>query len=278
MLIGHSGDKIQLKMIKNGYIIQKTGSNRLLSQIEKQIKFYELIKNNNVLSLLFEVPQVLSSQKFDNSVSFTMPFYNGNNILDIFEKGDISYLNNIIEKLIYFLNWEIDTSNKIKFQSDLFLQKSNDIRPKVDKTTNLLLDAFDISIIKQNILDIPDGICHGDFTFSNLIFTNKIILIDFLNTFYDNPLQDIAKLLQEINLQWSFLIDSNRDITKINIGYQYFKKELNLEINKLLTYHKIHQALKIFYLMTLFRLTPYIKNGIIYNRVIHEISNILEDK
>ena len=45
---------------------------------------------------------------------------------------------------------------------------------------------------------IPVGTCHGDLTFSNILFNgNNYYLIDFLDSFIESPLLDIVKLRQD---------------------------------------------------------------------------------
>lgn len=275
MLNGHSGDNIDLFSNSDGYFVEKSGAKRLIHQMLKQKQFYNEINHNKDLKLLFDVPLIIECFNDEEIFRFQMPFYNGTNILDILEKGNIHCLNTIIDKLCYFIQWEINPT-MVLFQKNLFLNKIDDLYLKSNKEIKILLEKFKKQVHYIHPLLIPTGICHGDLTFSNLIFTDKIVLIDFLNTFYDNPLQDIAKLFQEINLKWTLLLDQNRDNTKITIGYNYFRKKLEIKLNQILLQYNIKEPFLFFYLMTLFRLTPYIQNDIIYREVISEVNFTLE--
>jgi hypothetical protein len=55
-------------------------------------------------------------------------------------------------------------------------------------------------------LDFPIGRCHGDLTLSNVILSpgQNVVLIDFLDTYLETPLQDVAKLMQDFEYGWSF--------------------------------------------------------------------------
>ncbi len=54
---------------------------------------------------------------------------------------------------------------------------------------------------------MPVGICHGDLTFSNMLFNgNNYYLIDFLDSFVESPLLDIVKLRQDSAYLWSQLM------------------------------------------------------------------------
>ena len=54
---------------------------------------------------------------------------------------------------------------------------------------------------------LPIGICHGDLTLSNILCgQNQLIFIDWLDSFIDTPLIDIAKLRQDTRFYWSLLL------------------------------------------------------------------------
>ena len=54
---------------------------------------------------------------------------------------------------------------------------------------------------------MPVGMCHGDLTFSNILFNgNNYYLIDFLDSFIESPLLDIVKIRQDTAYLWSTLM------------------------------------------------------------------------
>ena len=123
------------------------------------------------------------------------------------------------------------------------------------------------------------GFCHGDLTFSNMILSDKILLIDFLDDFINSPIQDICKLLQSVNLQWELLISksSDLDILKLNIAYKFLRNELNQGINQYLKKHKINDdVLLILYTLTILRITPYVKSDKIMNAIKIELKRLEE--
>ena len=272
MLKGHS--KFNLKLIKKseGFFIQKIANSkidviRLKYQQEKQIQFREAIKKDKIIHSFFEIPKVVESS--DNS--FTMSFYKGKSVLDIFEKGDITILDDIINKLFYFLNWEFNKSIYKRTIEQKTSEKLYRIIEKgtIDKEIYSIISNL-VRYINKNGIIVPIGICHGDFTLSNMLFSNKIILIDFLDSFIESPIQDIAKLLQEVNLEWSLLMSSGiRDITKIQISYNYLKWKIIQRITQ--EFPQYSKQIDLFYLITLLRIIPYIKEERIYKIVLKEI-------
>lgn len=270
-LKGHS--EFNLKLIKNkdGYFVEKSGGERLCHQCEKQASYHDLIKNEPIISQLFEVPKIVSHTCIDRTpFLFAMPFYNGKNILDVLERGDITLLDDLIDKLFMYLKWEFDNSYNTDSQR-IIVDKLESLHNNISeiKLKRICLQLIDNMASFQTI---PTGVCHGDFTFSNMIFSNKIILIDFLDSFIESPLQDVAKLLQEVRLKWTLLMDNpvNRDMTKINIGYEYLQDKIIDKISE--EFPEYEEIIGIFYLITLLRIIPYTeKDTKIYKVLIDEI-------
>jgi hypothetical protein len=106
-----------------------------------------------------------------------------------------------------------------------------------------------------------------------MLFADKIILLDFLDSFIETPLIDLTKLMQEVNLKWSLLINLDKyDYTKIGIGYEYLKGKFVNKMEEFVQYNKIQQStLDAFYKLTLIRILPYCKSEHVYNAVYREL-------
>lgn len=279
-LKGHSKFKLELIKESNGYSVKKIANGtalaiRLILQGGKQITYQKLISSCE-LKYVFEVPKLLTTKSNTDNAYFIMPFYNGKNILDVLERGDITMLDDLIDKIFMYLDWEFENSVE-EFPYETIQGKLINLGVKIAKTDypifkNIMIDLMD-TVSSSGIREpIPVGMCHGDFTFSNMIFGNKIILIDFLDSFVESPLQDVAKLLQEVRLKWTLLMDNptDRDLTKINIGYEYLQDKIIDRISKRLPEYE--RLIGIFYLITLLRIIPYTKKDTrIYRALIKEI-------
>jgi len=275
LLNGHSNFDLQTVQNKKGIFVLKTASNcedikRLHYQRIKQTEFHNYIQNND-LRYFIEIIPVISTR----SNGFIMPFFNGKSIIDIIEKENIFLIEDIIDKLLRFIEWEIGLCDFKKLPIIEIKDKIKNIEKKCcdDDITNIVLHLNK----KINLLEkkcIPIGICHGDFTFANMLFSNKIGLIDFLDSFIETPLWDIGKLLQELRLKWSYLMCKEKvDKTKIQIAYAYMNKILDKKIKEFeLMYNIDDEILTIFYAITLLRILPYCKNKKVYNSIKKEIS------
>ena len=119
-------------------------------------------------------------------------------------------------------------------------------------------------------IQIPLGKCHGDLTFSNILFTDrKIILIDFLDNFIETPLQDIVKLRQDTKHLWSLrLYKKKYDGTKIEILLNYLDNLIDKHFSKYEFYRKYYF---IFQKINLLRILPYAKDKQTFQYVANEI-------
>ena len=87
-----------------------------------------------------------------------------------------------------------------------------------------------------------------------------LCLIDFLHTFCESPLQDYAKLIQELKYGWSTRYESKYSKTKAKIAYSQIKS--NLEMLTILE-GKWPKQCQLFEILCLSRIAPYCDNPIV---------------
>lgn len=264
------------------------GNCRLVNQIEKQEAFRTLIKNDNYLSLIFDVPRINSTRIYKNEYFVNMQYCNGLNIIDFFERRPISEIYSIIDKLFFFIEKNLDSSKLSLVNNSIFLSKVDELLTKIggldmenqDFFINLLNEIKQY-LFSNEYLELYVGSCHGDLTFSNIIINDKINLIDFLDTYLESPLQDLTKIKQEVDLNWSFMMSNQekRDNTKIYLGYTYIQKYFNKKIEKLReTYLIKEEVFDIIYQLTLLRILPYSKEKNVQNKIYNILNNMKEKK
>ena len=114
------------------------------------------------------------------------------------------------------------------------------------------------NILKDNSEEIciPVGVCHGDLTFSNILFNgNNYYLIDFLDSFIESPIMDMVKLRQDTAHLWSPLMyTGNYDSTRLNIICNKIDNELDKCFRKYDWYCKYYN---IFQLLNFMRILQY---------------------
>ena len=98
----------------------------------------------------------------------------------------------------------------------ILLDKIESLSP----TTYYMSEIFFIGqVIEQVEMHIPQTFCHGDLTFTNIIFhQNRLYFIDFLDCFIDSFLSDLVKLKQDLWHHWSLEV---QDVKSLRIRQIY---------------------------------------------------------
>lgn len=100
---------------------------------------------------------------------------------------------------------------------------------------------------------------HGDLTFENiLIRRNRLVFIDFLDSFYDSWMLDVAKLLQDIELGWSYRrqypLNFNLNLKLILMKRALFSGIDNITNKERITIYRL-------LLLNIMRIYPYAKDA-----------------
>jgi thiamine kinase-like enzyme len=240
-LIGHSGCEIYLK---NDSVLVKKSANidynkRLSVQISKQSSFESnLIDTPKILSTYIFQDLFVTEMEYINSLKLSNYIHSKpiNNILHIF-----SILNSYVEKNLKNSSTYVDLK-KIQIKLDQLNQNH------IINSTNIC----DKIKVQLHNMKIPQGYCHGDLTFENILIKDeKIYFIDFLDSFIQSPLIDYAKLYQDIYFKWSFR-NSKRNTLR-NIKLNHINK-INLNGDWIKEYQK---EIDILYAINLLRIVPY---------------------
>lgn len=211
---GHSGCQIDIFRENNELFINKSSYdkkylNRLLKQAEKQ-QAASILEYRHI-----RVPQIFQIRQDSDSVSVKMEYIYSKNFIEYFESAGFEQISYFIKELILFVEKEIQASPLQTVSVSKLKDKFADILLKVNKNSLLNRDPeiqvlMERSAIVFNSLDsitMPIGICHGDLTFSNILFNGtNYYLIDFLDSFIESPLLDIVKIRQDSAYLWSQLM------------------------------------------------------------------------
>lgn len=212
---GRSGCNLTIERKDNINLVRKTSrssgyNERLYNQFEKQKYFAEQFPDS-----FFAAPKVFAFTSADaqQHSAFTMAYIHGEKYSEFFERITVIDLNFVITKLIDFIEHNIDSATFMPVDRDLLINKAEQIEEKLI-SEKLFHSTFKetIQLLKDMYYDepVPVGLCHGDLTFSNMIFSdNRIYFVDFLDSFIETPLVDIVKIRQDTKFRWSMLIENN---------------------------------------------------------------------
>ncbi len=279
---GHSGCSIDIIQDASGLCIlkstyDKTYLNRLINQAKKQQRASEIEYQH------IRIPQIFNIDHDENHVSVKMEYIYSKNFIEYFETAGFEQISYFIKALKIFLEWEIKVSPIELISKNIFLNKFIDVKNKIEKNSLLKNDKEIITIIEESYksfkkmedMSIPIGHCHGDLTFSNILFNgNNYFLIDFLDSFIESPIIDMVKLRQDSYYRWSALMYKEKfDVCRFQIVTNKIDKLLNEYFSQYSWYNQYYYY---FQLMNLLRILQYAKEEKVILFLKQHIKNLLK--
>lgn len=275
---GHSGCDIDI--IENDgklYVKKSTKDLKYLNRLELQA---EKQKNDKCLTSSLDNPYIYTVSKTDNECYMIMDYIYAKNFIDYFEHASPSDINNFIDEFIKYINSELIQCKTEDVNKEIFINKFNSIVKNCEKNeltknnnrVKIILNECNKVFQKMpDTLKMPIGICHGDLTFSNILFTsNKFYFIDYLDSFIETPIQDIVKLRQDTKYFWSTMMYNKKyDIVRLNMIFKYIDDKIVEYFNNKEEYYTLYDRLQ---LMNILRILPYVKE----EKVRDFVLNILE--
>ena len=261
---GHSGCQIDVVSDGSGIYVYKSTADpkylhRLVLQAEKQ-KAAAAVEYQHI-----RVPQIYGIEKTEETVVVKMQYVYSKNFIEFFEQAGFEQIDYLIGALKYFIEYEINQCRLETLSPEIFRDKFADIKGKClsnplyqddDIVKDILVRSEKVFADLSDIL-IPVGLCHGDLTFSNILFNgNNYYLIDFLDSFVETPLQDIVKIRQDTAYRWSQLMYTKRyDAVRLHIVMEKIDREIDAYFsNKYQWYREYYQVMQ---LMNILRILPY---------------------
>lgn len=280
---GHSGCQIDIVREGQDLFIFKSSKDkkylpRLLKQAEKQHEA-SLLEYQHI-----RVPNIFDIATDDTSVSIKMEYVYSKNFIEYFESAGFEQIKYFIKALELFVDKEIQHSKLRNVDGKIVKDKFNDVKTKI-LSNPLLKDDDDIlefmeksSVLFNNkdVYVLPVGICHGDLTFSNVLFNgNNYYLIDFLDSFIESPLLDIVKIRQDSAHLWSQLMYT-KPYDKLRL--QIICEKIDKEIDRYFGQYKWYcEYYNIFQLMNMLRILQYAKENKVIIYLKKEIKELLHE-
>lgn len=282
---GHSGCQIDVvNEVKDIYVYKSTKDPKYLKRLVLQAEKQRLASEVEYQHI--RVPKIFNIKKTAESVVVKMQYVYSKNFMEFFEQAGFEQIDYLIGALEYFVEHEISQCKLESVDPAIFQNKFIDIKKKCsgndlykgDAEIGKILERCEKVFASLGDMLIPVGLCHGDLTFSNILFNgNNYYLIDFLDSFVETPLQDIVKIRQDTKHLWSQLM-----YTKLfdRLRLQIVCKKIDSEIdeyfrNKYEWYGKHYHVMQ---LMNMLRILPYAKEQKVANYLKVELNKILNEK
>lgn len=222
---------------------------RLLISAKKQMEFK---------SKFFKTPKIY---EYDNK-HITMEYINGDSFYDFFIRASKRDLDDFIARIDGYFKERIIGNYNMPIEL---------VKDKIKTFDSSIIESNKILDLIENIDNIPVkiGVCHGDLTLSNMIFTDDVYLIDFLDSYIESPTIDILKLRQDTDLYWSFnMINIKIDHVKLKIGLKYIDDWIKSVYD--VKYYNLLQCIN------LYRIYRYSKDNKILEYLKNNINNLCE--
>ncbi|HEX8332433.1 MAG TPA: phosphotransferase [Segetibacter sp.] len=227
---GRSGCRLEVMKSGEHVIIKKHSSSiaynkRLIKQAEKQQHFFQNLPAESRFSTA-RVIDILPSQ--DSLASFTMPYLFSEKYSDHLEKISFSDLKILLQDIINYLSQNIRQSKYEFVDGAIISSKVEELKTTIQRNIHMGDSRFlweVINFLEKNVPSdpLPIGKCHGDLTFSNILFSDsKIYFLDFLDSFIESPVIDIVKLRQDTCFKWSVMLEKQMPVHKKNKIIQTF--------------------------------------------------------
>jgi len=175
-------------------------NSRLYSQIDKQVLFSQRIMKN------VDAPKVYDVQ----DGYFDMEYIPGHSFVEFFSTASVNDVEFVIDTLFQYFDTLISNHRSMNIRSSV-LEKIETLRDKTQYRH--YLECIEVMVEKYDLY-VPKTFCHGDLTFSNIIFhKNRLFFIDFLDCYVDSFISDLVKLKQDLYYLWGIKtqkIQSNR--------------------------------------------------------------------
>ena len=259
---GHSGCQIDVVREDDSLYVYKSTHDpgyltRLLLQGQKQQEAAKLELQH------IRVPKLLDIKHTSDSVTLKMEYVYSKNFIGYFEHAGFEQISYFTRALCLFLDHEIKHSPIEMVRAEILKDKFADVQSKTMQNPALCNDQVVVQLLRDSAkcleaigdMSLPVGICHGDLTFSNILFNgNNYYLIDFLDSFVESPLLDIVKIRQDSAFLWSQLMFSGQYDA---IRLQIVANKIDKEIVRYASQYEWYKYYPIFQLMNFLRVLQY---------------------
>lgn len=252
--IGISGCKTEL--IGNA-LVRKTSpsisyNSRLRKQMMKQVEFREYSFNH-----IF-TPKVYDSGYQNELFYFDMEYVDGKLFNEEFYRISKSEIDTIADTLLSYLD---ESKRKSTFYSDnevkrAIYAKLLAVRP--DSRHQLLIDYILSELDQLQLGQLANGMCHGDLTFSNILFSSgKLCYLDLLDSYLESYVIDIVKLKQDAYYKWylNILPVSECHVTRTHQIFDYLWKRISEHHSEIIS----SDLFAVLDVLNLLRIEPYLQ-------------------
>ena len=211
---GHSG--CQIDVVRDGrelFVYKSSRNPKYLDRLVLQAKKQQAAQDAGLQHI--RIPRIHAINRTGDAVVVKMDYVYSRNFIEYFDNAGFEQIDYLVGALTMFVDYEVSKSEMRTVPGKVVSDKFTDVKKKTLSSELLTSDPEVVDLIERSekvfkefpSMEIPVGTCHGDLTFSNILFNgNNYYLIDFLDSFIESPLLDIVKLRQDTAWLWSPLM------------------------------------------------------------------------
>ena len=277
---GHSGCNIDIIEYGDNLFVKKSTIdpkylNRLGLQAKKQ-------KDDECFTDSIINPHIHKVERTENECYILMDYIYAKNFIDYFESASPYDIDNFIKNFVNYINNEINQCELKFISKKIFIDKFNSVVKNCEKNEllkgnmrvkSILKDCENVFINLPEEIELPIGVCHGDLTFSNILFTsNRFYFIDYLDSFIETPIQDIVKLRQDTKYFWSTMMYKKKyDVVRLSMIFNYIDNKITEHFEEFEFYYRSYDYLQ---LMNILRILPYVKEEKVRDFVLNILASL----
>ncbi|ADN74308.1 aminoglycoside phosphotransferase [Ferrimonas balearica DSM 9799] len=232
---GNSGCQLSLTQRNGVIVVQKRATTaayapRLRAQIDKQ----RCAARRNRLPGV-HIPAIVAEQPSPQGYCAWMEYLNYQDYSQFFATASLAKLDRLARHLIDFIEAELAEATLTEVPAQHFLDKLDAIARQLPGLANRDAKQAQLAALARRVkaqpVVLPLGPNHGDLTLANLMVSqdaSRIGLFDFLDSYLDSPLVDIAKVRQDTQFHWSRLMTRARiDRARYRIVMRYLDQQID---------------------------------------------------
>lgn len=219
--------------------------------------YRQYIKQKNYSSSVFSHTKTYEFAVEDGRASFTMEYLNGMTMAEALRTMELSQVPGLGKTMMSVIPQNI---YRCENANNIFLAKIASLEADSKMRFFSVSDAFG-RLRRFDWSWATESFCHGDMTFENMILGmgGDIYLIDFLDSFYDSWVIDVAKMLQDAELRWHYRYENVLN-NNLEIRLLCLKESMLAVIREHPMGHQIFETVYHTMLLNVLRIIPYCKD------------------
>lgn len=278
---GHSGCLVEVVSTPDASWVDKAAPTpEYAERLRRQIRKQRDARSANRLSSV-RIPEILSERDTaDGGYSVRMEYLSLLNCLEFYSTASLDAIEGVARHLIAFVEANLAECSIKPVEATLLLDKLDEIKAHRGLSRNGEAYGSLFASVRKRIGELrgfalPIGPTHGDLTLSNVMVASDLShigLFDFLDSYLESPLVDIAKVRQDTQFGWSSLM-SQGPVDRVRFG-QIMRHTDAIIVDHFRNYEWFCRGIDVIQAVNLLRIAPYAKSESVHRFIISALCTL----